>query len=172
MKKVKQLLLLFVIFAFSASACKKQNAVNPPIDPGKTDTPFINLNHLNDLYTPVVFPDGTPSAGIFIYSAYPDYHHVEATGEGFSCVDDVSRAVLVYLRSDQFATDTAIQSKTFLLIQFILSMQAGDGYFYNFFQSNGTINTTGVTSMATANWWSWRALQALSEAAPNGSGRK
>ena len=45
-------------------------------------------------------------------------------------------------------------------------MQAGDGYFYNFFQSDGTINTAGVTSLATANWWSWRALQALTEAAP------
>ena len=166
MKEAKQFLLFVILFAFLSNACKKQNTTSPPIPPVNKDTPFVNLNHLNDLYTPVTFPDGTPSAGIFIYSAYPDYHHVEATGEGFTCVDDVSRAVLVYLRSDQFATDTAMQSKTFHLIQFLLSMQAGNGYLYNFLQSGGTINTTGVTSMATANWWSWRALQALTEAAP------
>ena len=166
MKEAKYLLLFIILFAFISIACKKQNTVTPPVITAKNDTPFVNLDHLNDLYTPVIFPDGNQSAGIFIYSAYPDYHHVEATGEGFTCVDDVSRAVLVYLRSDQFGTDTAIQSKTFHLIKFLLSMQAGDGYFYNFFQSDGTINTSGVTSLATANWWSWRALQALTEAAP------
>jgi hypothetical protein len=166
MKEAKCLFCFVILFAFFSNACKKQNTVSAPPVPVKKDTPFINLAHLNDLYTPVIFPDGSQSAGIFVYSAYPDYHHVEATGEGFTCVDDVSRAILVYLRSDQFGTDTAIQSKTFHLIKFLLSMQAGDGYFYNFFQSDGTINTTGVTSIATANWWSWRALQALTEAVP------
>jgi hypothetical protein len=158
MKETKQLLILIFLFAFLLHACKKQNTVTPPVIPVQKDTPFVNLAHLNDLYTPVTFPDGSRSAGIFIYSAYPDYHHVEAAGEGFTCVDDVSRAILVYIRSDHFATDTAIQARTFQLIQFLLSMQAGDGYFYNFLQSDGTINTSGITSMATANWWSWRAL--------------
>ena len=166
MKKAKQLLLFIALLISSAVACKKQTAVNPPVIPVKPDTPFINLGHLNDLYIPVVFPDGSQAAGIYIYSAYPDYHPVEATGEGFTCIDDVSRAILVYLRSDGFNNDTSIQSKTFHLIQFILSMQAGDGYFYNFFQSDKTINTTGITSMAIQNWWSWRALQSLTEALP------
>ena len=162
MKKAILLLFLTAIFAFLLNACKKTTTGTPPVII-KKDTPFINLAHLNDLYTLVSFPDGKASAGVYIYSAYPDYHHVEATGEGFTCVDDVSRAALVYFRSDQFATDTAIQKKALHLIQFILEMQAGDGYFYNFLQTDGTINTTGTTSMATANWWTWRALQTLTE---------
>jgi hypothetical protein len=164
MREARQFLFFIILFTFFSNACKKQNTTTQPVPPVKKDTPFVNLAHLNDLYTPVTFPDGSQSGGIFIYSAYPDYHPVEATGEGFTCVDDVARALLVYIRSDQYATDTAIQSKSFHLIQFLLSMQAGDGYFYNFLQTDETINTTDVTSMATANWWSWRALQALAVA--------
>ena len=103
---------------------------------------------------------------IFIYSNFPDYHPVEATGEGFTCVDDVSRAALFYLRSDHFSNDTAIQSKAFNLLQFILEMQADNGYFYNFLLGNGLINKGGATSVAGPNWWSWRALQTLTEASP------
>jgi hypothetical protein len=160
MKKAKWLLFFLVIPVFLLSSCKKQTAGPAPV---KKDSALINLGHLNDLYTPLVFPSGTQAAGVFIYSAYPDYHHVEASGEGFTCLDDVSRAALVYFRSDQFASDTAIQKKALNLIRFILEMQAGDGYFYNFFQTDGTINTTGTTSMAIQNWWSWRALQTLAE---------
>src|SRR5207248_6828059 len=87
-------------------------------------------------------------------------------GEGFSCVDDVARAALVYLRSSKFSTDTAVQSKTFNLIRFILEMQSPNGYFYNFMFTDGTINYTGSTSINSANWWSWRALQTLTEAEP------
>ncbi|HEX4850849.1 MAG TPA: hypothetical protein VFV08_08590, partial [Puia sp.] len=41
-----------------------------------------------------------------------------------------------------------------------------NGYFYNFLQLNGQINTNGPTSINNAQWWSWRALQALTEAQP------
>jgi hypothetical protein len=50
----------------------------------------------------------------------------------------------------------------------MLEMQSANGYFYNFLLSpTGPINTTGVTSVNTATWWSWRAFQALTEAAPS-----
>ncbi|MDP4244270.1 MAG: hypothetical protein Q8932_00345 [Bacteroidota bacterium] len=126
----------------------------------------MNTLHLDHLYTPVTFSDGSQAAGIYIYSNYPDYTNVEAQGEGFSCVDDVSRAALVYLRSKRFISDTATQSKLYHLIRFILEMQSSNGYFYNFLSANGQINTYGPTSIDNANWWSWRALQALSESAP------
>ena len=87
-------------------------------------------------------------------------------GEGFACVDDVSRAALVYLRSGKILTDTTTQNKLYNLIQFILQMQSANGYFYNFLMAGNVINTTGQTSVNNANWWSWRALQALTEAGP------
>jgi len=162
MKKAKLLLLCLASFVFFLNSCKKQTGTAPPVVV-KKDSAFINLTHLNDLYIPVVFPDGTAASGVYIYSAYPDYQHVEAAGEGFTCLDDVARAALVYFRSDQFSSDTAIQKKAIQLIHFILAMQAGDGYFYNFLQTDGTINTGGMTSLAIQNWWSWRALQTLTE---------
>jgi hypothetical protein len=91
---------------------------------------------------------------------------VEASGEGFACVDDVSRAALAYIRNAKFSSDTSIQAKAFNLIRFILEMQSTNGYFYNFLFTNGLINKAGATSADNANWWSWRALQTLTEAAP------
>jgi len=141
-------------------ACAKPGAnQSPPV----VETGLVNTSHLDYLYTPFNFSDGTKAAGIYIYSEAPDYHLVEATGEGFSCVDDVARAALVYMRSSKFSTDTAIQSKTRNLIRFILEMQSDNGYFYNFVFTSGLINKSGTTSINNANWWSWRALQALTE---------
>ena len=113
------------------------------------DTGLINSHHLDYLYTPVHFSTGTTAAGIFIYAEAPDYHLVAASGEGFTCVDDVARAALFYLRSKNFATDTTIQSKVFNLVNFLLEMQAGNGYFYNFLLADDQINTGGATSTAT-----------------------
>ena len=130
------------------------------------DSSLVNTKHLDHLYTPVTFSNGAPAAGIYIYAEAPDYHLVADSDEGFTCVDDVARAALVYLRSENFLTDTAAQEKTKNLIHFILEMQAPNGYFYNFLFPDNSINKEGVTSSATPNWWSWRALQTLTEAAP------
>ncbi len=165
MKKGIQILIYLFSIGFIAIACSKQARPSGPAPP-KNDTGLVNTTHLDALYTPVVFPDGVHASGIYIYSQYPDYHPVEASGEGFTCVDDVSRAALFYLRNNNFSTDTAAQSKVSNLIRFILEMQSPNGYFYNFLQTDGSINTGGSTSAATPNWWSWRALQALTEAAP------
>jgi hypothetical protein len=156
---------LFAIL-LSLAACKKKTSPPIPIVITPKDTGLINTAHLDHLYTPVTFSDGVQAAGVYIYSEYPDYHLVDASGEGFTCVDDVSRAALVYLRSSLFQSDTATQSKVFNLIRFILEMQSPNGYFYNFLFANALINTGGPTSINTANWWSWRALQTLSEAEP------
>jgi hypothetical protein len=45
-------------------------------------------------------------------------------------------------------------------------MQSSNGYFYNFLFTGNSINTAGPTSVNTPNWWSWRALQTLTEAGP------
>src|ERR1700730_7339611 len=165
---MKKEVIIVILCLYAAGmfiiACTKKTNSNPI--PIPTDSGLVNTSHLDHLYTPVTFPDGTHAAGIYIYSQYPDYHPVEASGEGYTCVDDVSRAALVYLRSSKFSSDTATQSKLYNLLQFILEMQSANGYFYNFLFTNNSINTAGPTSINNPNWWSWRALQTLTEAAP------
>jgi hypothetical protein len=148
----------------SLAGCTKKASSQPP--PPAPDSSLVNTLHLDNLYTPVKFSTGTNAAGIYIYSEAPDYHLVAATGEGFACVDDVSRAAQVYLRSKKISSDTVIQSKVYNLIRFILEMQSSNGYFYNFLFANNLINTSGPTSINNPNWWSWRALQTLTEAEP------
>ncbi len=130
------------------------------------DSSLVNTNHLDHLYVPVTFAKGKKAAGIYIYAEAPDYHWVTDSDEGFTCVDDVARAALVYLRTKNFIADTAKQNKVFKLIDFILEMQSENGYFYNFLFLDSSINTKGKTSINTPGWWSWRALQTLTEAAP------
>jgi hypothetical protein len=161
-------LLVSAVCIFSL-ACKKSTgtvAVPPIILPPVIAGSIINTAHLEKLAVPVIFPNGESAEGIYIYADAPDYTPVAAGGEGFTCVDDVARAVLFYLRSPSFATDTTVQKKVFAELRFIINMQSDNGYFYNFLQAGNTINKTGVTSINLPKWWSWRALQALSEAAP------
>ncbi|HEV8084215.1 MAG TPA: hypothetical protein VGP55_13495 [Chitinophagaceae bacterium] len=162
MKKKYQFLLCILAISCISVTCKKQFTSVPAI-PGNS---LVNPSHLDYLYTPVTFPTGAVAAGIFIYAEAPDYHLVSASGEGFTCVDDVARATQVYIRNNKFSSDTTIQNKAFNLIRFILEMQSANGYFYNFLLTNNTINTNGATSVNQANWWSWRALYTLSEAGP------
>ena len=128
------------------------------------DTSFINTAHLDALTVPIIFSNGNTAAGLYIYTNAPTYTPVYADNEGYTCVDDVARAVLFYVRSKSFPVDTAYQTKGFNLIKFVLNMQSANGYFYNFLQTGNVINTSGITSNNGANWWSWRALQALTEA--------
>jgi hypothetical protein len=162
MKKELQFLICLFAISCMAATCKKQSN-NTPVQP--VDSSLVNLRHLNYLYTPFQLA-GANVAGIYIYSEAPDYHMVADADEGFTCVDDVARALQVYCRSKNFDTDTAIQNKASNLARFIVGMQSANGYFYNFVFPNLTINTSGSTSVNIPNWWSWRALYALSETAP------
>ncbi len=162
-KMKKEMPLVFFIAFFFSISCKNKNEETHL---RTEDSSLVNLKHLDHLYTPITFADSIQTAGIYIYSEAPDYHLVGDSDEGFTCVDDVSRAALVYMRSKKFVTDTTIQDKVFNLVRFILSMQSANGYFYNFLFLNGSINKEGKTSTNTPNWWSWRALQTLTEASP------
>lgn len=150
-----------LVFFFS---CKTKDVNKKAVN---TDSSLINTNHLEHLLTPVIFSDSVNTLGIYIYAEAPGYRLVADSDEGFTCVDDVSRATLIYLRDKNFSTDTSIQNKTAKLIRFILEMQSPGGYFYNFLFPGNTINKKGKTSINTANWWSWRALQTLAEASPS-----
>jgi hypothetical protein len=159
--KGKKIYLLFFAFIAMTVACTE------PGNKKLEEKTLINSTHLNHLYFPVIFKTtGVKAAGIYIYAEAPDYHLTGDSDEGFTCVDDVSRALLFYVRSSAFFSDTAVQNKSLKLLRFLLEMQSPEGYFYNFLFPDGSINKDHVNSTATPNWWSWRALHALTEASP------
>ncbi len=134
--------------------------IGPNISPKVS---LINTSHLDHLYKEIDLND-EKSAFIYIYADWPSYNPVEAPGEGIACVDDVARAAVFYFRYYNRTSDKTYLQKAKKLIYFILSLQAENGYYYNFINSDHTINKTHINSQAKADWWTWRAMWALAEA--------
>jgi len=159
---MRNIIYTFIIAALSLSACNNQH--------GDNARHLINLNHLEHLYIEVTLENGNEAGVINIYSEYPDYTYAIEPNEGFSCVDDVARTLVFLSAYTKNCDDPEIEIMIDNLTGFILSMQAENGYFYNFLWGDMSINKTYKTSVAEPNWWSWRALWALSEIYPELSG--
>lgn len=158
MKNRKSIILwLFLILA--GFGCRDKETA-PVVD---SKRPFVNTQHLENLYHEVKMPNGTMAGSIVIYSDFPNYNWVADEDEGLTCVDDVARAALFYLNEPDLAGNVAKQQKLDKLVEFVLQMQAENGYFYNFLFGNLTINKTFKTSVAEPNWWSWRAFWCLND---------
>lgn len=123
----------------------------------------INTTHLDNLYAEGVV-EGDTIGIVHIYSEYPDYRLVGDEDEGIACVDDATRAAIFYLKHYRKTLDPKYLRKGRMLLNFLLTMQAPNGYYYNFIWPDGKINTTGSTSVAEPNFWSWRVLWAFGEA--------
>ncbi len=123
---------------------------------------IVNKSHLDYLYKEIVV-DGKEMAIIHIYSNAPDYNYVGDDDEGYACVDDAARAAIFYLEYFKAYNDSSSLHKYYNLVDFLLYMQSENGYFYNFIWEDNSINKTFKTSVAEPNWWSWRALWALTE---------
>jgi hypothetical protein len=124
---------------------------------------LINTSHLDYLYEEIS-ADGNKFGIIHIYCEYPDYKLVGDSDEGIACVDDVARAAIFYMNYSRQYKDSLAVHKAAKLIEFILHMQAENGFFNNFIFQDYSINKTHQNSAAQANWWSWRALWSLTEA--------
>jgi hypothetical protein len=125
---------------------------------------LINTSHLDHLYSNIVVKNDTLGI-VHIYSDYPNYNYVEAKGEGIACVDDAARAEIFYIKYYDEHPDPRVLKKIRNIAKFLLYMQAENGFFYNFIWNNNTIDTSYKTSLAGPNWWTWRAIWALSETA-------
>ena len=153
-------------------SCSSPETSKPVVTPVTPVTPvppvtsltWTNDGHLKALYATVKMQNGVEVGTVGIYADYPLYRVVSAPGEGFTCVDDVSRAAIFYLNETDIATNKEKQDRLLKLTEFVLQLQADNGYFYNFLQDNFSINKTYSTSVANPDWWSWRALWHLSEA--------
>jgi hypothetical protein len=125
--------------------------------------PLVNPAHLAHLYEEIPLGDTTTLGAIWIYCEAPDYRLVDDDDEGFTCVDDVARALVFYCRDYALQPSPEVLKKVQTLSEFLLYMRAESGYFYNFMLPDRQINTTHINSAEGPNWWSWRALWALSE---------
>ncbi len=123
---------------------------------------LVNTSHLDHLFQKVKV-DGKEFGIVHIYADYPDYHYVEAKGEGIACVDDAARAMVFYIKYFEATKKKSELDKIKMLTNFLLYMQAGNGFFYNFIWKDYSRDTTYRTSVAEPNWWTWRAIWALSE---------
>ncbi len=126
----------------------------------------INFSHFNHLYNEINF-NGKKVGIINIYSEYPNYVYAIEPNEGFACVDDVSRAIVMLTKYLELYGDNVIAlEKLKNLTEFVLQMQNQNGYFNNFIWNDLTINTKYRTSIAVLDWWSFRALWAIESAYP------
>lgn len=123
---------------------------------------ITHTSHLDHLYQEIIVENRTMGI-IHIYSEYPDYNWVDDADEGIACVDDVSRACVFFLKHFKLTNDSSSLHKVKTLTEFLLYMQSESGWFYNFIWNDYSINKTFVTSLAIPNWWTWRALWALTE---------
>ncbi len=121
---------------------------------------IVNLQHFDHLFTEIQVGDKKMGV-VNIYSEYPTYNYVAAPAEGFACVDDAARAIILLSEYWKSTHDDDILLKTKSLIEFVLYMQNANGYFNNFIWPDGSINTSYRTSLAEMNWWSFRALWGL-----------
>ncbi len=121
---------------------------------------YVNLDHLDHL-SEVIYIENIPMRITYIYSEYPNYKWTEAGGEGISCVDDVSRAAIVYLRHYEITNDSTSLKKAELALNFVLYMGQDDGQFYNFIKRDYSINKEGRTSKKSFDFWAIRGLRAL-----------
>ncbi len=124
---------------------------------------LINTFHLDNIYAEIQMEKDTVGF-VYIYAEHPSYDPIEATDEGIACVDDVARAAIFYFRYFQQTSNNIYLQKGKRLIQFMLNLQAENGYYYNFIKADLIINKSRINSQAIPNWWTWRALWAISEA--------
>lgn len=126
----------------------------------------INFSHFNHLYKEISLNEKKVGI-VHIYSEYPNYTYAIEPNEGFTCVDDVSRAIVMLSKYlELYGSDKVVLEKIKNLTEFVLYMQNENGYFNNFMWNDLTINTTYKTSLAVLDWWSFRALWALESAYP------
>jgi len=123
----------------------------------------VNISHLEKLYREVVTSEGVRLGVVDIYLDAPDYTLVFDADEGFTCLDDISRAVVFYCRYYKQNPSISHLQKIESLIDTIFFLQADNGYFYNFIYPDFSINHTHINSTASPNFWTWRAMWALSE---------
>lgn len=152
--------LLAVVPIGGGCAVPHASQVAPPGE-AAAERQAINLAHFDHLFAEVTV-GGEPVGVLRIYSEAPGYTFAIEPNEGFACVDDVARGMVVLAAMPKLTPARQRQLK--LMTRFVLQLQADNGYFHNFIWPGGRINREYRTSLAELNWWSLRALWGLESA--------
>lgn len=91
-----------------------------------------------------------------------EYVNITAKNEGAVCIDDASRAVILFLQLYKETEDRTYLRDARGGLEFLMAMEGNNGEFYNFVYKNGKINKYGVTSQKSVSWWTVRGFWALS----------
>ncbi len=154
------------IFLLSLTMAACTESADEKTAPSDMKQDAVNLQHFYHLYQDISI-DGDSMAIIHIYSEAPDYVYAIEPKEGYTCVDDVARAIIMLSEYYKIADDKPkILRQIKRMLKFVVHMQNENGYFNNFIWNDLTINTTYRTTVAELNWWSLRALWALETALP------
>lgn len=152
--------LLVALASLSACAVPQPARVAPPVATA-VERQRINLAHFDHLFAEATV--GGERVGVLrIYSEAPDYRFAIEPNEGYACVDDVARGMVLLAAMPTLTP--ARQRQLDLMARFVLQLQADNGYFHNFIWAGGRINREYRTSLAELNWWSLRALWGLEAA--------
>ena len=151
MPNAMYIFLFLVVF----SACSSADTTS--------DHSLINTSHLEHLFQEIDMNDNLRLGTVWIYSNAPDYPLVNDEDEGFTCVDDVSRALVFYCRQYKRNPVQENLDKIESLTRFVMYMKAYNGYYNNFLFPDNGINTIHPNSRAIPNFWSWRAFWSLTE---------
>jgi len=166
MCKYKCLNIFPICFALvlTLAQCTQNNDVGEPVK--DIQSSILNLAHLDHLGE-VVNGNKSDIRIVHIYSEHPEYGWVADEDEGTACVDDISRAAVLYLRHYELHKDPESAEKAKQLLRFILYMQTDEGLFHNFVYTNQLDkNITHQNSVADRlNWWAARAIWSLGTAA-------
>lgn len=152
--RIAALLALACPLPVAASAQSIAGASNPSLR--------ANFAHFDHLYAERHL-NGERVGILHIYSEAPDYRFAIEPREGYTCVDDVARGIVLLAAGNP---DARRRHQIEMLARFVVQMQADNGYFHNFLWGDGRINRDYRTSLAELNWWSLRALWGLEAAMP------
>lgn len=153
--------ITLAIAAASLSACAAPIAQTAPQQRAPAAHQAINFAHFDHLFADATV--GGERVGVLrIYSEAPDYRFAIEPNEGYACVDDVARGIVLLAATPGLTP--ARQEQLDLMTRFVVQMQADNGYFHNFIWAGGRINRDYRTSLAELNWWSLRALWGLEAA--------
>lgn len=154
-------LLLCTLALFACAAPQDAALLASPQSAATEPASHLVLDHFDHLFAETEI--GGERVGVLnIYSTAPDYRFAIEPREGYACVDDVARAIVLLAAMPRL--EPARQRQLELMTAFVLRMQADNGYFHNFIWNDGRINRAYRTSLAELNWWSLRALWGLEAA--------
>jgi hypothetical protein len=126
------------------------------------------LSHLASLAR-IIDLDGTAALGLAIYSDHAGDHldARESGFEGVACIDDVSRALVLWCDLWERTHEPVAREWVDGLLAFCRWMQLDDGRFVNFVLDwRGVRNTDGLTSRADgASFWHARGARAMAKVA-------